>query len=199
MYKEGDERRPSPFSRRRATTWSRQVGAASLLGRVSTPRWRPPSASSQPLFRLPLSPPLYPCSPFLREAMLLASRCSSPTPLRWPRRLRPGVACSTHRFAAAAQDALKLCAYRQASSALPFVPMSVSFGRLEVLALKQLGGLAGQAAQAGRPGLFRAAFISGVGTWPKTFSDRSNYLGGRLTPSGCRSRSTTYYLSLERP
>jgi hypothetical protein len=54
-------------------------------------------------------------------------------------------------------------AYRQASSALPFVPMSVeSFGRLGVPALTLLGDVADQAVQAGGPNLPRAAFISGA-------------------------------------
>jgi hypothetical protein len=54
-------------------------------------------------------------------------------------------------------------AYRQASSALPFVPMSVeSFGRLWIPALMLLGDLAAQAVQAGGPGLSRATFISGA-------------------------------------
>jgi hypothetical protein len=54
-------------------------------------------------------------------------------------------------------------AYRQVSSSLPFVPMSVeSFGRLGALALTLLGDLADQVVQAGGPGLSRAAFISGA-------------------------------------
>jgi hypothetical protein len=54
-------------------------------------------------------------------------------------------------------------AYRQVSSALPFVLMSVeSFGRLGAPALTLLGDLADQAVQAGGPGLSRAAFISGA-------------------------------------
>jgi hypothetical protein len=52
-------------------------------------------------------------------------------------------------------------AYRQVSSALSFVQMSVeSFGRLGAPALTLLGNLADQAVQAGGPGLSRAAFIS---------------------------------------
>jgi hypothetical protein len=66
-------------------------------------------------------------------------------------------------FAAAARDASKRCAYRQVSSALPFVPMSVeSFGRLGAPALTLLGDLADQAVQAGGPGLSRATFICGA-------------------------------------
>jgi hypothetical protein len=62
-----------------------------------------------------------------------------------------------------ARDASKRRAYRQVSSALPFVPMSVEFfGRLGAPALTLLGDLAAQAVQAGRPGLSRAAFISGA-------------------------------------
>jgi hypothetical protein len=54
-------------------------------------------------------------------------------------------------------------AYRQVSSTLPFVLMSVeSFGHLGVPALTLLGDLADQAVQAGGPGLSRAAFISGA-------------------------------------
>jgi hypothetical protein len=54
-------------------------------------------------------------------------------------------------------------AYRQVSTALPLLPMSVeSFGRLGVPALTLLGDLADQAVQAGGPGLSRAAFISGA-------------------------------------
>jgi hypothetical protein len=66
-------------------------------------------------------------------------------------------------FAAAAWDATKRLAYRQVSSALPFVPVSVeSFGCLGALALTQLGDLADQAVQAGAPCLSQAAFISGA-------------------------------------
>jgi hypothetical protein len=66
-------------------------------------------------------------------------------------------------FAAAARDASKRRAYRQVSSALAFVPMSVgSFGRLGAPALTLLRDLADQAVQAGEPGLSRAAFISGA-------------------------------------
>jgi hypothetical protein len=69
----------------------------------------------------------------------------------------------TPGFAAAARDASKRRAYRQVSSALPFVPISVeSFERLGAPALTLLGDLANQALQAGRPGLSRAAFISGA-------------------------------------
>jgi hypothetical protein len=72
-------------------------------------------------------------------------------------------AARTPGFAAAARDASKRCGYRQVSSALPFVPMSVeSFGRLGVPTLTLLGDLADQAVQAGAPGLSRAAFISGT-------------------------------------
>jgi hypothetical protein len=71
-------------------------------------------------------------------------------------------AARTPGFAAAARDASKRRAYRQVSSALSFVPMSVeSFGRLGASALTLLGDLAYQAVQAGGPGLSRAAFISG--------------------------------------
>jgi hypothetical protein len=71
--------------------------------------------------------------------------------------------CKAPGFAAAARDASKRRAYRQVSSALPFVPMSVeSFGRLGAPALTLLGDLADQAVQAGGPGLSRAAFISGA-------------------------------------
>jgi hypothetical protein len=63
----------------------------------------------------------------------------------------------------AARDASKWRAYRQVSSALPFVPMSVeSCGRLGAPALTLLGDLADQTVQAGEPGLSRAAFISGA-------------------------------------
>jgi hypothetical protein len=56
-----------------------------------------------------------------------------------------GAACAP-RFAATALDASKRHAYRQVSSALPFVPMLVkSFGRLEAPALTLLGDLADQA------------------------------------------------------
>jgi hypothetical protein len=69
----------------------------------------------------------------------------------------------TPGFAAAARDASKRRAYRHASSALPFVPMSVeSFGRVGAPALTLLGDLADQAVQAGGPGLSRAACISGA-------------------------------------
>jgi hypothetical protein len=62
-----------------------------------------------------------------------------------------------------AWDTSRLRAYRQVSSALPFVPMSVeSFGRLGALALTLLGDLADQAVQASGPGLSRAAIISGA-------------------------------------
>jgi hypothetical protein len=62
-------------------------------------------------------------------------------------------------FVAATRDASK----RRASSALPFVPMSVeSFGRRKALALTLLDDLAGQAVQAGGPGLSWAAFLSGA-------------------------------------
>jgi hypothetical protein len=72
-------------------------------------------------------------------------------------------AAHTPGFAAAARDASKRRAYRQVSSALPFVPMSVeSFGRLGAPALTLLTDLADQAVQAGGPGLSRAAFISGA-------------------------------------
>jgi hypothetical protein len=72
-------------------------------------------------------------------------------------------AVRTPGFAAAARDASKRRAYRQVSSALPFVPISVeSFGRLGARALTLLGDLADQAVQAGGPGLSRAAFISGA-------------------------------------
>jgi hypothetical protein len=74
-----------------------------------------------------------------------------------------GGTARTPGFAAAARDASKQRAYRQVSSALPFVPMSVeSFGRLGAPALTLLGDLADQAVQAGGPGLSRAAFISGA-------------------------------------
>jgi hypothetical protein len=74
-----------------------------------------------------------------------------------------GGAARTPGFAATARDASKRRAYRQASSALPFVPMSAeSFGRLGALALTLLGDLADQAMQAGGFGLSRAAFILGV-------------------------------------
>jgi hypothetical protein len=54
-------------------------------------------------------------------------------------------------------------AYRQVSSALPFVPMSVdSFGRLGAPALTLLGNLADQAVKAGGPALSWVAFISGA-------------------------------------
>jgi hypothetical protein len=60
-------------------------------------------------------------------------------------------AARTPGFAAAARGASKRHAYRQVSSALPFVPMSVeSFGRLKAPALTLLGDLADQAVQAGR-------------------------------------------------
>jgi hypothetical protein len=66
-------------------------------------------------------------------------------------------------FAAAARDASKRLAYRQVSSALPFVPMSVeSLGRLGAPALTLLGDLADQAVQAGGLGLSQAALISGA-------------------------------------
>jgi hypothetical protein len=74
-----------------------------------------------------------------------------------------GGASCTPGFVAAARGASKWRAYRQVSSALPFVPMSVeSFGRLRVSALPLLGDLADQAVQAGGPGLSRAAFVSGA-------------------------------------
>jgi hypothetical protein len=72
-------------------------------------------------------------------------------------------AARTPGFVAAARDAFKRRAYRQVSSALHFVLMSVkSFGRLGAPALTLLGDLAAQAVQAGGPGLSRAAFISGA-------------------------------------
>jgi hypothetical protein len=53
--------------------------------------------------------------------------------------------------------------YRQVSSALPFVPMSVeSFRRLGAPTLTLLGDLTDQVMQAGEPDLSRAAFISGA-------------------------------------
>jgi hypothetical protein len=62
----------------------------------------------------------------------------------------------------ASRDDSKRRAYRQMSSALPFMPMSVGFfGRLRAPSLALLGDLADQAVQAGGPGLSRAAFISG--------------------------------------
>jgi hypothetical protein len=74
-----------------------------------------------------------------------------------------GGASRTPGFAAAARDAFKRRAYRQVSSALTFVPMSVEcFVRLGAPALTLLGDLADQAVQAAGPGLSRAAFISGV-------------------------------------
>jgi hypothetical protein len=74
-----------------------------------------------------------------------------------------GGAARTPGFAAAAQDASKRRAYRQVSSALPFVPMSVeSFGRLGAPVLPLLGDLADQAVQAGGPGPSRTAFILGA-------------------------------------
>jgi hypothetical protein len=55
---------------------------------------------------------------------------------------------------------MKRRAYRQVSSALPFVPMSVEiFRRLGASALTLLGDLADQAVQAGGPGLSRPPFI----------------------------------------
>jgi hypothetical protein len=49
------------------------------------------------------------------------------------------------------------------SSGLPFVPLSVeSFGRLGAPALSLLRSLADHAVQAGGPGLYRDAFISGA-------------------------------------
>jgi hypothetical protein len=69
----------------------------------------------------------------------------------------------TPGFAAAASVASKRRAYRQESSALPFMPMTVkSFGRLGAPALTLLGDMADQAVQAGGPGLSRAAFVSGA-------------------------------------
>jgi hypothetical protein len=57
-----------------------------------------------------------------------------------------------------AWDASKRRAYRQVSSALPFVPNLVeSYGCLGGLALSLLGDLADQAVQAGGPGPSRAA------------------------------------------
>jgi hypothetical protein len=51
-------------------------------------------------------------------------------------------------LAIAARDASKRRVYRQVSSALPFVPMSVeSFGRLGIAALTLLGDLADKAVQ----------------------------------------------------
>jgi hypothetical protein len=71
-----------------------------------------------------------------------------------------GGAARTPGFAAAARDASKRRAFRQVSSALPFVPMSVeSFRCLGAPALTLLGDLANQAVQAGEPGLSLAAFI----------------------------------------
>jgi hypothetical protein len=63
-------------------------------------------------------------------------------------------AARTPGFAAAARDTSKRRAYRQVSSALPFLLMLVeSFGRLGAPALTLLGDLAGQVVQAGGPGL----------------------------------------------
>jgi hypothetical protein len=74
-----------------------------------------------------------------------------------------GGAARTPEFAAAARDASKGRTYRQVSSALPFVLMSVeSFGRLGSPALTLHGDLTDRRVQAGRPGLSRAAFISGA-------------------------------------
>jgi hypothetical protein len=77
-------------------------------------------------------------------------------------------AARTPGFAAAARDASKRRAYRQVSSVLPFVPMSVeSFGRLGAPALTLLGDLADQAVQAGGPGLSPAAWgASGASRCP---------------------------------
>jgi hypothetical protein len=85
------------------------------------------------------------------------------------------VAARSPGFAAAARDASKRRAYRQVSSALPFVPMSdESFGRLGAPALTLLGDLADQAVQAGGPGLSRAAFISGALREPNVALCRGN-------------------------
>jgi hypothetical protein len=74
-----------------------------------------------------------------------------------------GGAARTPGFVAAARDLSKRRAYRQMSSTLSFVPMSVKpFGRLGAPALTLLGDLADQNVQAGRHVLFRAAFISGA-------------------------------------
>jgi hypothetical protein len=82
----------------------------------------------------------------------------------FPRRLVVGDVCVIHPaaasfavgaarnpgFAAAARDASKRRAYRQVSSALPFVPMlAESFGRLGAPALTLLGDLAAQFRLAG--------------------------------------------------
>jgi hypothetical protein len=71
-----------------------------------------------------------------------------------------GGAARTPGFAAAARDAFKLCAYRQVSSTLPFVPMSVLRAPC-ARALTLLGDLAEGPVQADGPGLCQAAFISG--------------------------------------
>jgi hypothetical protein len=71
-----------------------------------------------------------------------------------------GGAARTPGVVAAARDASKRHAYRQVSSALPFVPMLVQFFRRPgAPALTLPGDLA---VQAGGPGLSEAAFILGA-------------------------------------
>jgi hypothetical protein len=66
-------------------------------------------------------------------------------------------------WAAAHRDDAKERAYQRVSSGLPFVPLSVeSFGRLRASALSSLRFLVDHAVQAGGPGLFRDACISGA-------------------------------------
>jgi hypothetical protein len=86
--------------------------------------------------------------------------------------LSPHTTASTERRTASHEWQVHTCVfpftskrrvYRQVSSALPFVPMSVeSFGRLGTPPLTLFEDLADQAVQAGGPGLSRDAFITGA-------------------------------------
>jgi hypothetical protein len=69
------------------TNWRRIAAQAGVHTTAGPPFRFFPTPSS--------TPPLNPRSPPLRWAVLLASRCSSPTPLRWPR--RPLRRCRTAR------------------------------------------------------------------------------------------------------
>jgi hypothetical protein len=76
--------------------------------------------------------------------------------------LKPSKFKAAHSPSKPRKHVLQRRAYRQVSSALPFVPMPVeSFGRLEP-GPDAARGLGDQAVQAGGPGLSRAAFISGA-------------------------------------
>jgi hypothetical protein len=94
-------------------------------------------------------------------------------------------AARTPGFTAAARDASKGRAYRQVSSALLFLPMSVEFfRRLGAPALTPLGVLAGQAEQAGGPGFSRLP-----SSWGRSGSSTLP-LAGAMCPFVGRARTS---------